>query len=49
MEGSERQHLPEAGGWWDQDEQLMEDIATLTQMAIYVHAQHEANESLGDA
>lgn len=42
------QHLPASGGFFEQDELLMEDLTTLTRMASYVDAQAEVNEALGD-
>jgi len=45
MDSADWQHLPDGGGWFNQDELLMTDIATLTRMASYVEAQIEADES----
>jgi len=45
LEASDWHHLPEAGGWYGQDEMLMEDLATLSEMAGYVRAQIEVNEA----
>lgn len=43
------QHLPQDGGFFGQDELLMNDLATLARMASYVDAQAEVNEELGDS
>jgi len=41
-------HLPGTGGWLDQDEALMEDLATLSQLAYVLEAHIEVDEKLGD-
>ncbi len=48
MDATEWKHLPNSGGWLEQDETLMTDLTTLARMASYVRAQIEANEATGD-
>ena len=45
MDSTDWQHLPDGGGYFNQDEALITDIAMLSRMANYVEAQIEADES----
>jgi hypothetical protein len=45
MDATDWTHLPEQGGWFDQDEALMEDITLIARMASFVRAHVEVNES----
>lgn len=45
MDATDWAHLPNSGGWLDQDEALMEDITLLARKAMFVRAHVEVNES----
>lgn len=45
LDASDWSHLPAAGGWFEQDELLFEDLTTLNTMAGYVKAQYDVNEA----
>lgn len=48
MDATDWQHLPDSGGWFEQDESLIEDITLLARMAGFIREQMRANEELGD-
>lgn len=43
MESTDWRHLPMDGGWLDQDECLMEDVALLSQMSQLVRSEVRGN------
>jgi hypothetical protein len=48
VERAEWKTLPEVGGWFEQDELLMEDLTLLSRQASYVRAQVEADHPDGE-
>lgn len=48
MDATEWAHLPNGGGWLDQDEALMEDVAQIARKAQFVRAHVEVNEADGE-
>lgn len=47
LDRSDWRVLPSQGGWFDQDEGLMDSLSTLSRMSMYVRAQLEVNEAEG--
>jgi len=48
MDRSDWRVLPEGGGWFQQDEGLLDSVSTLARMSMYVRAQLDVNEAEAD-